>query len=301
MHVSSKRNINLTEVREVILGWLQSRLKKEEYKWAASKSNYVKEGCENWEFYTTFSAVPQHTGKEELSSTDQENKKAKEIRSGWTPGGWSLDQLGRTLMVLSLAQDRSKDDFLNLLEKTFISSDMGEAIALYQSLAILPYPDRLQKRAAEGLRSSIDSVFDAVALQNPYPADFLDEDAWNQLVLKALFVGSPLYKIYGIDQRRNAKLAEMLIDYAHERWAADRSVSPELWRPIGPFIKSSNIHNLQKVLDQPEDIQKQAALLALSESSVQDTRNIVEKHQSMQKEIEHQQITWDDIGRQHDE
>jgi hypothetical protein len=108
--------------------------------------------------------------------------------------------------------------------------------ALYQSLPIMPYPKELTQRAAEGVRSNITSVFDAVAHHNPYPADYMDDDAFNQIVLKALFVGSPLYKIQGLDRRANRKLAKMLIEYAHERWSAGRVISPELWRPVGPFI-----------------------------------------------------------------
>ena len=55
------------------------------------------------------------------------------------------------------------------------------------------------------------------------------------MILKALFVGSTLAPIVGLDERANAELARILRDYAHERWAAERPVSPELWRCVGPF------------------------------------------------------------------
>lgn len=300
--VRSQINVDLTKVRKSILKWLQSRLDEKGYEWIESKNNHLKEGGgENWEFYTAFSAVPRHTGKEKLDLTGQEKQQADAIRTDWEPSGWTVDQLGRTLLVLSIAQS-NQGEFLDILEKTFVSGDTGEAVALYQSLPVLPYPEKLQKQAAEGLRSNMTSVFNAVALQNPYPADYLDEGAWNQLVLKALFVGSPLYKIKGIDRRSNKKLAEMLVDYAHERWAADRSVSPELWRPVGPFAKRDVvIRDLQKVLDRPGEIQKQAAILALTESPAESAQAIVTEHESLLKEIEQQEITWDVIGRKYNE
>ena len=55
------------------------------------------------------------------------------------------------------------------------------------------------------------------------------------MVLKALFVETTLAPIVGLDERANPELARILRDYAHERWAAGRPVSPELWRCVGPF------------------------------------------------------------------
>ena len=75
------------------------------------------------------------------------------------------------------------------------------------------------------------------------------DEAWNQMVLKALFVGSRLDPIVGLDRRANAVLARMLGDYAHERWSAGRPVSPELWRCVGPFAAGPLLADLDHVLD----------------------------------------------------
>lgn len=250
---------------------------------------------EDWEFFSSFSAVPRYTGKEKLALTEEQQRRAEEMRDGWEPARWRVDQLGRTLFILSIAGD-DKDEFLDRLEKTFVSSDIGEAVALYQALPVLPYPEELAERGAEGIRSNMTSVFNAVALHNPYPAGYFDEGAWNQLVLKALFVQSPLYKIQGIDQRRNEKLANMLVDYAHERWAAGRTVSPELWRPVGPFASGEALKDLQRVLEHDERLQQQAAVLALSASSNPEAQELVEQHQEILDEINKNNVTWDDIG-----
>lgn len=293
----SQLNVSLSELRKQITSWLRSRLDKEGLNWITEKSDTMLKDGEDWEFFTSFSAVPRYTGKQQLDLSEEEQQRAEEIRSGWKPQYWSVDELGRTLMILSIA-NRDQQDFLETLEKTHQSSDMGEAEALYKALPVLPYPDRLQDRAAEGIRSNMTSVFSAVALHNPYPADYFDEGAWNQMVLKALFVGVPLYKIQGLEERRNKKLAEMLVDYAHERWAADRSVSPELWRPVGPYADDTiATEDLQKVLGHPDELHRLAAVLALSESPADAAQKLVAEHSGLKNKIDEQHITWDDIGQ----
>lgn len=289
-------NIDLQALQSTISGWLKKRLSPDTYQRIDSVFKKLVGGAEDWEVFSSFSGVPRYTGKDKLNLSEKELSEAAEIRPGWNPGQWQTDQLGRTLLLLGIAE-REKAEFLDKLEKIFISSDMGEAVALYQSLPILPYPEDLQDRAAEGVRSNITSVFDAVALQNPYPADYMDDDAWNQIVLKALFVGSPLYLIYGIDQRTNKKLAKMLVEYAHERWSAGRKVSPELWRPVGPFIADGYSSELEKVLENPDDIQKSAAVLALSASDSGDARKLLKQNSNIVESINKKNISWDDIGK----
>ena len=58
----------------------------------------------------------------------------------------------------------------------------------------------------------------------------------------------------------------MLCDYAHERWAAGRGVSPELWRPVGPAADDRAIEDLSRVLRDGHEPERQAAVLALSAS-----------------------------------
>jgi hypothetical protein len=294
----SDSQANIQAVRRTLLSWLQDRLNDEAMKWIKSTSEQLLEGAESWVFYSSFSAVPRHTGKEELSLTEKEIAKAEDLRTGWQPSYWSIDELGRTLLILSIAGE-DKDVFFEKLENTFISSDIGEGIALYQSLPLLPHPKDLTERAAEGLRTNITSIFNAVAHHNPYPADYLDDDAWNQMVLKALFEQTPLYPIYNIDERANQKLADMLIDYAHERWAADRSVSPELWRSVGPFANEETVEkDLKKVLNNPNELNQQAALLALYASPASNAEKLVEKHASQLEQMKRDNVDWDSIGKQ---
>ena len=64
------------------------------------------------------------------------------------------------------------------------------------------------------------------------------------MILKALFVGSTLAPINGLQQRANPELARILVDYALERWAAGRVVSDELWIPVRPFRDAPEVKAL---------------------------------------------------------
>lgn len=224
--------LNQTSITDLIGCWLVQHTAKESLSWLEQKREQIAQSATARVFFTAFSAVPRYTGKKDLKLTPKDLQAAQAVRSGWIPTHWSVDQAARTLLILALPQD-DIEKYLRTLEQVFITADVGELVALYQALPLLPYPEQHIAHAAEGVRSNMTAVFNAVALQNPYPAEYFANLAWNQMVLKALFVGSPVHLIQGVDRRANPELAKMLIDYAHERWAAKRSVSPELWRLVG--------------------------------------------------------------------
>ena len=285
------------ETRAGILKWLKSRISNEAFEWIQKTGKQLRSTPEDWFFYTSFSAVPRHTGKEPAELTDGELRTAGTLRNNWNPANWTTDQLARVFLILNYA-DQGQDEFIYKIEKIFVTSDLGEAVALYKGLPLYPFPGQFKNRAAEGIRSNITTVFDAVALDNPYPSENMDEGPWNQIVLKALFVESPLYRIIGIDDRANENLAKMLVEYAHERWSAGRIVSPELWRPVGPFINQNYAKDIEQVLNNRDTIQQQAAILALLSSNYQGKDMLLEDHQEQIQKIKEKNISWDDIGKQ---
>jgi hypothetical protein len=287
---------NTIDIRQILQKWLENRLNEKALTWLKSAAGELMDNPEDWQLYTFFSTTPRHTGKELLQLDKGELEEAERVRKGWKPANWTADQAGRTLLLLSYAV-QGEEQFLDKIEKIFVTSDLGEAVALYQALPVFPFPGRFKERASEGVRSNITPVFEAVALNNPYPMEYLEEGAWNQIVLKALFVGSPLYKIMGIDKRANATLAKILVEYAHERWSAGRNISPELWRAVGPFITEEYLPDLVRALDHPDPIQKRAAILALSASMYNPKEKLLHRHQDILDDIKENNITWDEIGR----
>jgi hypothetical protein len=95
---------------------------------------------------------------------------------------------------------------------------------LLRTLALLPEPDRFVDLATEACRTHVDDVFAAIACDNPFPARYLPEAAFNQIVLKTMFVNLSVGRIVGWRERNNAELRRMVSDYADERRAAGRSV-----------------------------------------------------------------------------
>ncbi|MDB9372739.1 EboA family metabolite traffic protein [Nodularia sphaerocarpa] len=236
--MSAVIHLKQTSITSLLRHWVSQKVTSEALSWLDEKREQIRSGNLGREFFTSFSGVSRYLGKQQLELNPKDLKAAAVMEVGWCPGHWSVDQAARTLLVLALPQD-DREKYLHALEQVFTTADMGELITLYQALPLLPYPEQLQKRAAEGVRSNMVAVFEAIALRNPYPAQYLNTLAWNQMVLKALFVGSPLHLIQNLGIRANPDLAKMLIQYAHERQSANRPVPLELWQLVEQFAHNS--------------------------------------------------------------
>jgi hypothetical protein len=206
--------------------------------------------------------APRKLGKADLAPDAPERRALENTRPGFDTTGLSLDQLGRIGLVLA-AWRNSGEEFARLFDDICRTAEINELIAYYRGLPLYPAPELLLTRAREGLRSGMKPVFEAVAHRSPYPREMLDQDAWNQMVLKALFVDSALAPIQGIDERGNRDLAETLIDYARERWAAHRPVSVELWRCVIPFASGPELASLREEALLSGDVSSSQALRAV--------------------------------------
>jgi hypothetical protein len=116
------------------------------------------------------------------------------------------------------------------------------------------------------------------------------------MVLKALFIGSSLAPIQGLDERANPVLAEMLRDYAHERWAAGRPVTPELWRCIGPYAEGGIIDDLARLADSADRKERRAAALALSASADSRAADVLARLPAEAKEVRAGGLSWESLS-----
>lgn len=184
-------------------------------------------------FYRVFTAIPRFTGKQPLTVSADMGAALNQQRPGFVVTGWTLDRLARVWWLLTLPA-QEEGPYVRRISELFKAAEMNELVALYSALPVLAFPEAWRFQATEGVRNNIGDVQTAIMLHNPYPADYLDEAAWNQLVLKAFFTDKDVSQITGLDRRNNPRLAQTLLDYASERRAAGRSV-PDL---IEPLVKS---------------------------------------------------------------
>jgi len=274
----------------VLQHWLEQRLDAAAAQWLRESVASLEGGGTERDLFRCVSLVSRKLGKADLALDAAALAMAEQARPGWNPASWTLDQAGRIRLLLAAAVD--SDTFVRRLDQLCATADVGELVAFYRGLPLYPDPPRHRLRAAEGVRSNMKLVFEAVAHHNPYPAEQLSEDAWNQMVLKALFVGSALAPIVGLDERANAGLARMLHDYAHERWSAARPVSPELWRCVGPFASGALLADLERVLEQGAPPERAAAVLALHSADDAQARQLLERHGALRDAVAARGIDW---------
>lgn len=280
---------------DLLQGWLVSRLEAPAATWLRERLAAVHAGDKK-SLQLAFGLTPRKVGKADLALTDSELAAASDIRPGWDARGWSVDQVVRTLLILSFPA-KSPDELVSILDGLFGTGDVGELVALYQALPLLPYPTAHVLRAAEGIRTNIKAVFCAVAHRNPYPSEQFSDDQWNQMVLKCQFIGVPMAPIMGLDQRANAPLASMVRDFIQERRAAKRLIPPDMWRCVGRFADTNAIADLKQLLTTGSSVEKQAAALALSENSTAAAKEILTGAPDLAKDIAAHKISWESIAK----
>jgi hypothetical protein len=206
---------------------------------------------------------------------------------------WTLDRLVRVLL-LSNVQNDNQTDYCQTIETLFETAEINEAVALYTALPYLKYPQKWLFRATEAVRSNMGHVFDAIAFHNFYPTKYFSESAWNQLILKCIFNDKPIHLIEGLDERANQNLANMLSDFAHERWAAHRTIPPQVWRLVSKFLTPTILEDITRLFDSENIQNQQAAVLVCQESDNQQAKDLLVIKQS-ELAFDISKLSWRDL------
>ncbi len=174
-------------------------------------------------------------------------------------------------------------------------ADTGELVTFLKFLVWLPNPKTFNQTAVEALRTNISQVFMAIALHNPYPEKFFNEQQWNQMYLKAAFMQLDLGAIIGVDERANEDLARIISDYAHERWAASRDIDPLFWRPVGKFLKGTLKEDMKRLLSSQNLLENKAGVLCCCRSEDLELRELMGQHPEIMNLVSNDRLTWENF------
>lgn len=243
------------------------------------------------ELMTAFVSSPRYLPKKIITVTPEQAFELNSEIPGFSVTGWSLVRLSRVWLLTQL-DSSDKESYIKNVETLFDTAEMNELVALYSALPLLSYPDQWLFRATDAVRSNMGFVFDAIALHNPFPAEYFNESAWNQLVLKTIFNDKPIHFIEGLENRMNKNLAMILSDFAHERWAAGRSVAPQVWRLASKFMNETLVSDMQYLFKSAFTANQQAAAIASFESNYPPALKLLSNYPELEISVGSGELTW---------
>jgi len=167
---------------------------------------------------------------------------------------WTIDDAGRTVLLQALEHpEREIRDLYRY----------GDAAERRGILRALEYLDVDAVDLVEDAIRSNDTRLIAAAL-GPYATAHLPDAAYDQAVLKCVFVGVPITPLHGL-HRVTPDGARMLAAFVHERVAAGRDVPAEVWTVIDRHHPAAEIAAIEAELDSPYEDRRAAARRTIQE------------------------------------
>jgi hypothetical protein len=187
-----------------------------------------------------YTSATRQLGHELLNLSDVERAELQPYTSGVILDRWRCDDLGRAMLLLDCDEKR--------IAACYEFGDSSEQESWLRVLGLLPQADRFLSTAIDACRTNILPVFEAIACENPFPAQYFPELNFNQMVLKALFNGIAIARIAGLESRFNEELSRMADDYVSEREAAGRDVPVDIWLAVAPKAPKERLARVQRYL-----------------------------------------------------
>ena len=211
-----------------LVSLVRTRAKPAALAWFAAAVADLDPVRERGHFLSALAAAGRRLGRDPVVPDRTEGDRLAAAGLSPFPPGLGLDECGRGALIL-LAFDRlPASERVQLASDLYHRGEVRERQALLRVLAYLPAPAGFRELAVEACRTSVQSVFEAIACENPYPAAHFPEASFNQMVLKAVFTGLALPRIAGLPERVTPDLVRMAEDYAAERRAAGRALPADM-------------------------------------------------------------------------
>jgi hypothetical protein len=156
---------------------------------------------------------------------------------------FTADVVARAMLLCCVADD-APDRLEAAVTAAYREGDTSEKLAVIRALSLLPQPARFIDLALDCGRHNELGLFRALACDNPFPARHYAEPAWNQLFMKATFMGLPLERMLGARERDNAELSRMAQHYIEQQESAGRTFPPQLLAAMAAYPPPSAIAKL---------------------------------------------------------
>jgi hypothetical protein len=179
-------------------------------------------------FLGAFTATARTLGRKTLDADDVTLTGA----AGDLPlAGTSTDCAGRMLLLYTLAQ-ATPQQLAAAVQAAYDEGDSQEKLAVMRALPLLPEAERFVSIALDIGRCNELDLFSSLAVRNPYPSRHYNELAWNKLYMKAVFLDVPLEHMLGVEERNNAELSRMALEYVEQQESAGRRFPNEIWSVV---------------------------------------------------------------------
>lgn len=164
-------------------------------------------------------------GEAPLASSPALNR---DVPDTWNVGRWTSTDAGRWRLLDAAVSAPGAPDPVELVTPLLRRGSLDEQISIVRVIVAMPGPERFVDVIVDACRTNAQSLFEAIACDNPYPARYFSDAAFRQMVLKAIFMGVPVRRILRLDDRTDEELVRMVDAFASERRAAGRSVPEDI-------------------------------------------------------------------------
>lgn len=276
---------------EAIYEILDKNTGQEAMDWLTKKTTALEHSESARDLFMTYSLLAAKFDKAlDINYTGHTNETLSYFKSH----GADVLQMAR-IYLLTKVLEVNPQFYIKEVAKIIEVADTTELETFLRYLTILPASESFKHAAVEALRTNISIIFDAITLNNPYPALFFNNQQWNQMYLKAAFMERDLALIQSVDERANADLTRIISDYAHERWAASRKIDPMFWRPVSKFMDNTLLSDMERLLTSADKIENKAGALCCYFSEDERALALLGKYQELKEQVASDHITWNTL------
>ncbi|MGB5781191.1 MAG: EboA domain-containing protein [Eudoraea sp.] len=279
------------DTRKQLSKILGNSVSEETHTWIENKLDLIIKSKSAKELYLSYSLL---AGKIDTAKKPRIQGINQELQEYLIAQNADLLQIAR-IYLLSKVLESDLAYFSIKVANLIQVADTGELETFLKFLILLPNTGDYNQVGVEALRTNIGIIFDAIALNNPYPSIYFNDQQWNQMYLKAAFMERNLGEIVDVEKRANKDLARIISDYAHERWAASRDIDPLFWRPVTGFLEGVLLQDMDHLFRSKDINENLAAALCCFYSNQPEAIRLLNKYPHLKEKVANKAVTWENL------